>query len=143
MAILKRPERLKKLPRFGGLSDADMRKIAEAGRIVTVPERWSMIWEGSPPDQVYLIVEGRVSVTKSGEEIAQLEAGHIVGEMSQAEHMLRTATVTALTELELLHLTPEAFKDLCEKVPAFQRAVDATVAERRGGGESSAETGDE
>lgn len=142
MAILKRPERLKDLPRFGALSSGEMRKIAGAGTIVTVPERWSMIWEGSPPDQVYLIVEGRVSVTRGGKEIAQLEPGHIVGEISASEHVLRTATVTALTELELLHLTPAAFGELRRSIPAFQRAVDATVTERLADRDAAAEAGE-
>lgn len=140
MAFLKRPERLKELPRFRDLSDAEMRQIAEAGTIVTVPEHWSMIGEGGPPDQVYLIVEGRVSVTSHGKELAVLEPGHIVGEISQTQHILRTATVTALTPLELLHITPEAFKDLCVKVPAFQQAVDATVEERLADRKSSSES---
>ncbi len=130
MAILKRPERLKELPRFRDLSEEEMLQIAEAGRIVSVPAGWSMIWEGSPPDEVYLIVDGRVSVTSRGAQIAELEPGHIVGEIAQHEHVLRTATVTALTPLELLHLAPAAFHDLCASVPAFQRAVDATVEER-------------
>ena len=131
MAILKRPERLKELPRFRDLSDAEMKQIAEAGTLVTVPANWSMILEGGPPDEVYLIVNGQVKVTSHGKELAILEPGHIVGEISQQAHVLRTATVTALSPLELLHLTPESFQELCDKVPAFQRAVDATVAERR------------
>ena len=49
MAIWKRPERLKALPRFRDLSEKQMKQIAEAGTIVTVPAGWSMIWEGSPP----------------------------------------------------------------------------------------------
>ena len=42
--------------------------------------------------------------------------------------------MTAVTPLELLHLTSSAFDELCNRVPAFQRAVDATVAERLGDG---------
>ena len=140
MAILKRPERLKELPRFRGLSDPEMRQIAEAGTVVTVPAHWSMISEGAPPDQVYLIMEGRVSVTSGGKELAQLEPGHLVGEMSLHEHSLRTATVTALTPLELLHITQDSFNDLYAAIPAFQQAVDATVAERLAERDSRAET---
>ncbi|UYM07102.1 cyclic nucleotide-binding domain-containing protein [Solicola gregarius] len=130
MPILKRPERIKELPRFRGVSDAHMNQIAAAGSIVTVPERWSMIIEGSPPDQVYLIMAGQVVVRRQGEEIARLSPGDIVGEMSLHEHRLRTATVTAETPLELLHLTREAFGRLYDEVPDFRDAVDATVAER-------------
>ena len=132
MPILKRPERIKELPRFRGLSDAEMNRIAAAGTVVTVPERWSMILEGSPPDEAYLILEGRVMVRRHGEEVAELAPGDIVGEISLHEHTLRTATVTALSPLELLHLGREAFTRLYDDVPAFRQAVDATVAERLG-----------
>lgn len=133
MSFLKRPERLKELPRFRGLSKEEMHLIAEAGTIVHVPAHWSMIAEGAPPDQVYLIVDGRVAVTQDGKQIAELEAGHIVGEIASSKHVLRTATVTALTPLELLHITSAAFGELCKTIPAFQQAVDDTVAERMAG----------
>ncbi|UPK74805.1 cyclic nucleotide-binding domain-containing protein [Nocardioidaceae bacterium SCSIO 66511] len=130
MAILKRPERIKELPRFRGVSDADMNQIAAAGTVVTVPARWSMILEGSPPDEAYLIMSGEVVVRRQGEEIARLAPGDIVGEISLHERRLRTATVTADTPLELLHLTRDAFGRLYEQVPDFKAAVDATVSER-------------
>lgn len=130
MSILKRPERIKELPRFRGLSDAEMNRIAAAGTVVTVPARWSMILEGSPPDDAYLILDGRVAIRRHGEQIAELSPGDIVGEISLHEHRLRTATVTALVPLELLHLGKDAFLRLYDEVPAFREAVDATVAER-------------
>ena len=133
MPILKRPERIKELPRFRGLSDQEMNRIATAGTVVTVPARWSMILEGSPPDEAYLILDGRVVVRRHGEEVAELAPGDIVGELSLHEHTLRTATVTALTPLELLHLSRDAFIRLYDEGPAFREAVDATVAERLGG----------
>lgn len=130
MPILKRPERIRELARFRGLTDAEMNRIAAAGTVVTVPARWSMILEGSPPDEAYLILGGQVMVRRHGEDVAELHPGDIVGEISLHEHRLRTATVTAVTALELLHLGREAFTRLYEGVPAFREAVDATVAER-------------
>ncbi|MGH3358139.1 MAG: cyclic nucleotide-binding domain-containing protein [Nocardioidaceae bacterium] len=130
MPILKRPERIRELPAFRGLSDAEMNKIAAAGTVVTVPARWSMILEGSPPDEAYLILDGQVVVRRQGEQVAELQPGDIVGEISLHERILRTATVTALTPLELLHLGRDAFTRLYESVPAFRDAVDATVSER-------------
>ena len=130
MPILKRPDRIRELPRFRDVSTEHMNTIASTGTVVTVPARWSMILEGSPPDDAYLIIEGAVTVRRRGEEIATLGPGDIIGEISLHERRLRTATVTAKSALELLHLTREGFSKLYESVPDFRDAVDATVAER-------------
>jgi CRP/FNR family transcriptional regulator, cyclic AMP receptor protein len=121
---------LDELPRFASLSDTEMREIWDTGRRVNVPERWSLLVESTPPDQVYLVIEGQLSVLHHGEEIAQLGPGDIVGEIGVAGHRLRTGTVTALTPLVMLHMTGEEFEGLCERIPAFRSAVNETVAAR-------------
>jgi CRP/FNR family transcriptional regulator, cyclic AMP receptor protein len=133
MGFLSRSKPLQHLPRFGDLSEAEMRRVCEAGREVNVPEGWSLLNESTPPDQAYLVIEGRVSVKQHGKEVAELGRGDIVGEMGVARHRLRNGTVTALTPLVMLHLTGEAFKGLYDGMPAFKTAVDETVATRLGG----------
>ena len=130
MGFLDRHKPLGNLPRFGDLSDADMRKVCEAGREVNVPEGWSLLTESTPPDQAYLVIKGRLQVVHHGKKIAELEPGDIVGEIGLAQHRLRTGSVTALTPLVMLHLTGQAFKGLYDGVPAFKAAVDTTMEER-------------
>jgi CRP-like cAMP-binding protein len=141
MGFLDRRKPLRDLPRFGHLSDADMRKVCDAGREVNVPERWSLLTESTPPDQAYLVIEGRLQVVHHGRKIAELGPGDIVGEIGLAGHRLRTGGVTALTPLVMLHLTGQAFHDLYDGVPAFKEAVDTTMEERLA--ELSADTASE
>lgn len=130
MAFLHRSKPLADLPRFGDLSEREMREVVEAGREVHVPEGWSLLKEATPPDQAYLVIDGRLSVMRHGEQVAELGRGDIVGEIGIAAHRLRTGTVTALTPLEMLHLTRPAFQDLYDRIPAFRSAVDSTVETR-------------
>lgn len=132
MSFLKRSRPLHDLPRFGDLSDAEMRKVCDAGREVHVPEGWSLLNESTPPDQAYLVIDGRLEVKHHGKRIAELTSGDIVGEIGLTEHRLRTGTVTALTSLEMLHLTQKAFQGLYDGMPAFRAAVDETVKSRLG-----------
>ena len=132
MGLLDRSKPLGDLPRFGDLSEAEMRMVCDAGREVSVPERWSLLIEATPPDQAYLVVEGRLEVVQHGERVAELGQGDIVGEIGVVGHRLRTGTVTALTPLVMLHLTHDRFQGLYEQVPGFRSAVDATIAERLG-----------
>ncbi len=130
MGFLDRSKPLQDLPRFGDLSETDMQRICEAGREVKVPAGWSLIGESTPPDQVYLVIDGELEVVRHGTKIAELGRGDIVGEIGVTAHRLRTGTVTAKTALEMLHLTHSAFQELYDGLPAFRSAVDATVDQR-------------
>jgi CRP-like cAMP-binding protein len=137
MGFLQKPKPLESLPRFGDLSDAEMRQVCEAGREVNVPEGWSLVWEHTPADKAYLVLEGKAGVRHGGETIAELGPGDIVGEVALRERRLRTATVFALTPLTLLHFTSEAFQQLYETISGFRAAVDRAVAERTGAYQAS------
>jgi len=130
MSFLKRSRPFHDLPRFGNLSEAEMQRVCEAGREVHVPEGWSLLTESTPPDQAYLVVDGRLEVRRHGRRVAELGRGDIVGEIGVAAHRLRTGTVTALSPLEMLHLTQDSFQKLYDDLPAFRSAVDETVESR-------------
>ena len=106
--------------------------VCDAGQEVTVPERWSFIWENTPGDRAYLLLDGQASVLVGGEQIAELGPGDLVGEVALRSRRLRTAAVTATTPLTLLSFTKERFDDLYRRVPAFRDAVDTSVAARTG-----------
>jgi CRP-like cAMP-binding protein len=130
MGFLDRSKPFEDVPRFGELSQAEMRRVCQAGREVHVPEGWSLLTESTPPDQAYLVLDGELKVVHQGTEIARLTRGDIVGEIGVTAHRLRTGTVTAVTPLQMLHLTHSAFDELYSTIPAFRSAVDETVRTR-------------
>ena len=107
-------------------------RISASGTRVHVPEGWSPIWERTPADKAYLVLDGTVSVRQHGVEIARLGAGDIVGEAAIVNHSLRTASIVALTPLELIHFTDDAVRRLCEEMPSFAAALEAVALERFG-----------
>ncbi|MGN6251681.1 MAG: cyclic nucleotide-binding domain-containing protein [Marmoricola sp.] len=125
------PEKLERINRLEGLSNADLQKVVNAGRHFTLPADWSLIWEGTAADKAYLIVDGRVSVRQHGEEIAQLGPGDLIGEMGIVEHKLRSASVVSQTPLEVIHFTRDGLEQLINEVPAFGEAIRGTAEERR------------
>jgi CRP/FNR family transcriptional regulator, cyclic AMP receptor protein len=126
------PERLEKLNRLDGLSTDELARIVAAGRHVHLPANWALIWEKTPADKVYLIIEGEVSVRKRGQEVARLGPGDVIGEMAIVEHKLRNASVVSLTELEVLHFTSEAVRQLLDEIPALATALRETTNDRLG-----------
>jgi CRP/FNR family cyclic AMP-dependent transcriptional regulator len=118
---------LRALPLFAEASDAELRTIAAAGRLVTVPEGWSLIWERTPADKAYVVLSGDLDVRRNKQVVARLGAGDVVGEVAIIEHRLRTATVVAASPLEVLHFTREAVEQLYADVPPFRAALDRAV----------------
>ncbi len=132
MANEPQPEKLEKLNRLEDLSNADLKKVIDKGRHVRLPANWSLIWEKTPADKAYLIVEGEVSVRKGGEEVARLGPGDVIGEMAIVGHKLRSASVISLTPLEVIHFTKESLESLLKEVPAFGDALRGTTTDRLG-----------
>lgn len=123
-------ERFKAISRFDQLSDAEVQRIVDASTYVHLPQNWSLMAEKTPADKAYVILSGTVSVRQHGEEIAQLGAGDVMGEVAIVQHSLRTASVVSLTELEVLHFTSEALTKLATEIPAFGTALRTTSAAR-------------
>lgn len=116
---------------FEAFTPQEVARISAAATRLRLPQGWSPIGQDTPADKAYIILSGEVSVRRSGEEIARLGAGDIMGETAIVDHTLRTATIVALTPLELLHLTDDAVRRLSEQLPSFKEALDDVVLARR------------
>ncbi|ANH37821.1 Cyclic nucleotide-gated potassium channel [Nocardioides dokdonensis FR1436] len=115
---------------FSTFTPAEIAKISSAGTRVTLPEGWAPISERTGADKAYIILSGSVSVRQHGEEIAQLGPGDIMGEAAIVNHSLRTASVVALSPLELIHFTAEDLNRLAVELPSFGEALEQVAQER-------------
>jgi CRP-like cAMP-binding protein len=75
--------------------------------------------EGDSGDQMFIIQEGRVKISKSigGREhvLSTMGKGDFFGEMAIVNNVSRTATVTALTNVHLLAFNREGFLSMINK----------------------------
>ena len=123
---------------FSMFTPEEIALISASGTRVTLPEGWAPISESTGADKAYVILNGKVSVRSHGQEVAQLGPGDIVGEAAILNHSLRSASIVALTPLELIHFTPEQLNRLAVEMPKFAEQLDAVAKERfAGGGEQS------
>jgi CRP-like cAMP-binding protein len=117
---------------FDALTPADAQRVRAAGTPLQLPEGWSPIGERTPADKAYILTSGEVSVRRDGTEIARLGAGQVMGEAAIVNRTLRTATLVALTPLEVIHFTKERLEQLVAEIPAFADALRQAAAERHG-----------
>jgi CRP/FNR family cyclic AMP-dependent transcriptional regulator len=88
---------------FGQLNDDDVEWMLTAGSRRFVPAGGTLIEQGVPVDAVFILLEGRLAVwlktrATPEREIARLNAGEIVGEMSFVDARPPSATVRALED---------------------------------------------
>lgn len=86
---------------FGQLSDDDVEWMLKAGRKQPLQPGDVLIRQGIPVEDVYILLDGKLAVwlqLRRGQEreIARLQAGEIVGEMSFVDARPPSATVKAL-----------------------------------------------
>src|SRR5215207_9747773 len=88
---------------FGQLSDDDLEWMLKAGRKRSLREGHVLIRQGVPVEDVIILLEGRLAVwlklrQDQEREIARLQAGEIVGEMSFVDARPPSATVKAVED---------------------------------------------
>jgi CRP-like cAMP-binding protein len=86
--------------------------------------------EGELGSEFFVIVEGKVKITKNGRRIAQRGGGEFIGEIALLEDVPRTATVTAETPLRMFVLTSVHFKHLVAESPKVESKVLRALARR-------------
>jgi len=121
---------LRSIPLFSPLPAPELEGLARALVPLEAPVGATLITEGEPGDCFYAIVDGRVKVTKGGQDVATLGRGDGFGEIALIQHVPRTATVVALTDVSLYSLEKEPFVlALTGHAPAA-RAADDVVSRR-------------
>ncbi len=127
------PERqlrlLRGVPLFAPLSLTALERLAEAVRPVRFPAGSTVLREGEPGRDYFLIESGTVDVSSGGRAITTASAGDGFGEIALLRDVPRTATVVARTDVELEVV---ASADFCAAVagPTSAAAADAVIDER-------------
>jgi CRP/FNR family transcriptional regulator, cyclic AMP receptor protein len=86
--------------------------------------------EGDVGHEFFVIVDGKVEVTRNGQRVAARGGGEFVGEIALLEETPRTATVTAKTPVRLFVLTRKDFRHLVNENPSVERKVLRALARR-------------
>jgi CRP/FNR family cyclic AMP-dependent transcriptional regulator len=95
---------------FGQLNDDDVEWMLRAGQKRFVPAGGVLIEQGVPVDSVFILLDGKLAVSlrpRRGpeRELARLNAGEIVGEMSFVDARPPSATVGAAEDSTVFALT--------------------------------------
>jgi hypothetical protein len=76
-------------------------------KIRTLKEGESLVEQGKPGSEVYLVLDGMFVVEVDGVKVGEVGPGAVVGERSALERGLRTATLWAATRARVAETTPD------------------------------------
>ena len=98
--------------------------------------------EGEKGRSIYVVVSGRVSVTRGGKRLAELGSGEVVGELAAFDPGPRSATVRALEAVHLLELENRQVESMMMHDVEMLRAVTRMLCRRLRAVESAFESAD-
>jgi CRP/FNR family cyclic AMP-dependent transcriptional regulator len=121
---------LKRVPLFAGCSKTELRELALVADELDLREGRTLVREGQPGREFFVLVDGSVRVSRKGRKLSELGPGDFFGEIALLTDTPRTATVTATSPIRVLVLTNRAFRRVVEAMPSIALKVLSTVGQR-------------
>ena len=121
---------LTKVPLFRQLDERELIRLADRFQERAFPAGATVIEEGSTGTSFFIIAEGSADVSTAGDVRATLGAGDYFGEMALVDEGVRSASITASTELRCYFLTPWEFRPLVEEHPQLAWTLLQNLARR-------------
>lgn len=113
---------LAQVPLFQAMDPAALSQLEEQSWVQTYPAGQILASEGEPGESLLVVESGEVKIsrfTRSGQEVvlAMVEAPDAIGELALLDGAPRSATITALTPVEIRVVPRQAFLTLLEAEP--------------------------
>jgi CRP-like cAMP-binding protein len=96
---------LRRLRFFHDFSHAEIREVMKAGCWMDCPSGEAVLRPGDTDDRFYVVVSGRVRVSRGGEVVGRIANGGCFGEAAFAEGSRRDTVIEAEGPLTLLKVT--------------------------------------
>jgi len=126
---------LARVPLLAGLSQAELDRIAQVSVPRSFPKGARVFHEGDESDACYIIRSGEVRVTREHSDgraiaLATLGPGEIVGELAMLDGEVRSASVEALSDIELLAVAARDMRGLLERNPEITAKLVIALTRR-------------
>ncbi len=128
-------ELLARVPLLADLDPGELERIAQVAIPRSFPKGARVFHEGDTSDACYVVREGEVRVTREHSDgraiaLATLGPGELVGELAMLDGGVRSASVEALTDVELLAVSAADMRGLLERNADITTKLVVKLAER-------------
>jgi CRP-like cAMP-binding protein len=123
-------EHLRRVPLFADFDRHDFAHLDPIATELQLAAGQALFTEGSLARDMVVVLDGVLEVTRHGDHVADIGAGGFAGEMALLTGQPRNSTVTAKTDVTVLHIDGRGFADLLESVPQLAVKMLPVVARR-------------
>jgi CRP-like cAMP-binding protein len=116
-------ELLRHVALFSGCSKRELGEIALITDEIDFKPGKTLIKQGVPGRQFFVILEGEVAVVRDGEELPRRGGAEFFGEISLVSGVPATATVTTTAPTRALVISQRNFARLLERSPTIQMRI--------------------
>jgi len=121
-------EKIAEVPMFSGLSDRELRTLAQRAEQVSVPKGAAVVTEGEIGREFFVLLSGGAKVTRNGRTLRKLGPGDSFGELALIAGTPRGATVTTTEPSEIMVLLRRDFLVLLDEFPRMTRKILTALA---------------
>jgi len=126
---------LRELALFSTLSEEELAEVAEAAELARFGAGEVVFREGEASSGCYVIRSGHAAVVREHAAgraltLARFGPGDMFGELAMVDDGVRSATVTALDELQTIAIRGEAMRRLLRQQPEIAVKMIAALAQR-------------
>ncbi|HSY21027.1 MAG TPA: cyclic nucleotide-binding domain-containing protein [Polyangiaceae bacterium] len=104
-----------KTPLFARLSDRELLRVMQAVQVRSCKDGEVVIREGDKGDELFIVLEGQVRVSRGDQTLTHFGPGEHFGEMALIRSVPRSATVTAVGPAELVVIRRADFFEILRK----------------------------
>jgi serine/threonine protein phosphatase PrpC/CRP-like cAMP-binding protein len=108
-------EVLAKMPIFAPLSEREILRVMQAVEVRGYEDGDTVIREGDKGDELFIVLNGEVRVSRGEAVLTRLGQGEHFGEMALIRSVPRSATVTAQGQAELIAIRRSEFFEILRK----------------------------
>jgi CRP-like cAMP-binding protein len=113
---------------FAQCSSSDLHVIADRCEVRRVTAGTTLVRQGEPGDEFFVLLDGKADVVRDGVLLAQLGPGQSFGELALLDPGPRAADVLVTADATVAVLGKARFRLVLEAVPAVSEAMLASLA---------------
>jgi len=112
---------------LAGVGDDDRGALASAMTVTDVSGGDVLARESEVGDTLYVVLSGQVAVTSAGRELGRLGEGEWFGLLAVLDDEPRSATVTAVGDIQVASLSRDDYNRLAEQSPGLSVGLQLTL----------------